>query len=281
MHMYDEAAVFARRAAEIARPLPTSNRLGTILSLRANIERNQGKIDAAVTTIAEARRAADAGVYESVTARMIDKYGVLLRQGMILGEDENLSANRPEDAVAAFQEALDLTETEAQRDPNDSTSRSRVATVAREMGNILRHTDPARALTAYDLGLKRLGEIRSNNLKFRRDTALTLAGSSYALRALHRGEEGKARIAKALEILTQTKDYPPKTLTIEAEAYTVMRAQADSLVADGRTAEGRALYGQIRDQLMHSPAPPGGDPRSAAKLQAFLSSFAAAFRSPE
>jgi len=281
MHMYDDAAVFARRAVEIARPLPTTSRFGSALSLLANIQRNQGKIDAAVQTIAEARRAADSGVYESVTQRMIDKYGVLLRQGMILGEDENLSANRPDDAVVAFQEALDLTETEAQRDPNDSTSRSRVATAARELGNILRHTDPARALAAYDLGLRRLGEIRSSNLKFRRDTALLLANSSYPLRTLHRGAEGKARIAKALEILSQTKDYPPKALSIDSEAYTVMRAQADSLVADGRAAEGRALYQQIRDKLMHSPTPPGGDPRSAAKLQAFLSSFAAAFRSPQ
>jgi len=282
MRLYDDAAVFARRATEIARTLPASNhRLGTTLSLLANIQRNQGKIDAAVETIAEARRAADTGEYESATQQMIDKYGVLLRQGMILGEDENLSANRPEEAVAVFQEALDLTETEAQRDPNDSTSRARVGTAARQIGNILRHSDPRRALAAYDLGLKRLGEIRTNNLKARRDIATTLADSSYALRALHRGAEARARVVKALEILTQTKDYPPKTLTIESEAYAVMRAQADSLVADGRAAEGRALYEQIRDKLMHSPAPPGGDPRSAAKLQAFLSSFTAAFRSPE
>jgi hypothetical protein len=147
------------------------------------------------------------------------------------------------------------------------------------MGNILRHTDPARALAAYDLGLKRLGEIRSNNLKFRRDTAPLADSSLPSGRCTATPRPGAHR--EGFEILTQTKDYPPQTLTIEAEAYTVMRAQADSLVADGRAAEGRALYEQIRDKLMHSPAPPGGDPRSAAKLQAFLSSFAAAFRSPE
>jgi hypothetical protein len=57
------------------------------------------------------------------------------------------------------------------------------------------------------MGIYRLGEIQ-NNLKNRRDRAVLMASSSYALRRLRRGPEAKERIEAALTILKETKDYP-------------------------------------------------------------------------
>ena len=268
MHRYPEAEAVARRAVEMSRALPAVNRRAQALSLLANILRYEGNTDAAVQTITEARAAAEAAEYPNDTFRMIDLYGVLLRQGMILGEDEAPNAQRPEEAVAAFQQALDLTEAAAVRDASDSTSRSRVATAARELGKILRHSDPARALAVDDLGLRRLGEIGGGNLKARRDTAVLLAESTYPLWTLGRGAEAKRRLARAFDVLRQTKDYPPRALTIDAEVYTVMRADADSLASEGRVADASAQYEQIRQQLIRS-SPPTGDPRVSSKWDAF------------
>ena len=63
----------------------------------------------------------------------------------------------------------------------------RVGTAGRELGDILRWREPEEALAVYDIALGRLREV-SNNLMTRRDTALLLANSSYALRRLNRGD---------------------------------------------------------------------------------------------
>jgi hypothetical protein len=95
-----------------------------------------------------------------------------------------------------------------------------------------------------------------------------LAESSYPLWTLKRGAEAKQRIARALDVLRQTHDYPPRALTIDAEAYTVMRADADSAASDGHVPAAIARYEQIRQQLIHS-SPPTGDPRVSSKWDAF------------
>ncbi len=268
MHMYAEAETTARRVVELARPRPESGCLANGLSLLANIRRYQGDLDGALTAIAEARAAAERVEMPTVTDRMFILYGVLLRQGQILGEPDELSAHRPAEAVEPLQKALDLTEQSARADPNDSTSRSRVGTAARELGRMLRDTDPKRALAAYDLGIARLGEVRSN-IKARRDQAVLLAGSSYALRALSRPAEATRRIDAALALLRQTKDYPPATLTFDSEVYSVMRAHADDLAANRRRDDAVREYDEMAVKLAAVSVSAVTDLRIAPKLAAF------------
>jgi len=85
------------------------------------------------------------------------------------------------------------------RDPNDFTSRTRVGTVGRELGDILRWRAPEEALAVYDVALARLAEIRGN-VSARRDRALLLANFSYALRRLNRAAEARSRLVEALAI---------------------------------------------------------------------------------
>ena len=50
----------------------------------------------------------------------------------------------------------------ARRDQDDTTSRVRVGTTGRELGDILRWRDPAAALAVYSVAIARLGEVRNN-----------------------------------------------------------------------------------------------------------------------
>ena len=73
---------------------------------------------------------------------MIIRYPILLREAYILGEDRGISLNRPEEAAALLREAFEMHEAGVRRDPNDTTSRSRVGTTGRELGDILRWRNP-------------------------------------------------------------------------------------------------------------------------------------------
>src|SRR6185295_1259235 len=115
---------------------------------------------------------------------------------------------RPADAIPLLREAFEMHEAGAQRDPNDFTSRTRVGTTGRELGDILRWSAPEEAVAVYDVALARLGEIRNSNVTTRRDRAVILAHSSYALRRLSRPADARRRVDEALSILAETKDYP-------------------------------------------------------------------------
>ncbi len=70
--------------------------------------------------------------------------GVLFREGVVLGQDGSVNLGRPEEAEAALERAVELSDALADRDPQDATSRARTAESAAELGKILAHTDPTR-----------------------------------------------------------------------------------------------------------------------------------------
>ncbi len=273
MHDYAAAVPQARRAVELARATPFSDHLGSGLSLLANILRFKGDVDGAVRAIAEARAASEAAHYESDTTKMIERYGVLLRQGLILGEHEGVNANQPEAAAGVLQEALDLTKQGTLKDAHDATSRTRVATVARELGHIVRDRDPRRALALYDLGLAELSDIRGN-VKATRDRAMLLASASYPLRALAQPVEARQRIDEALALLETTKDYPPGAMTFESESYLVMRADADALAGAGHVHDAAVAYERLLERLTAAAAGAATDLRVATHLSAFYAAQA-------
>jgi serine/threonine protein kinase len=266
MHLYEDAVREVQRQLEIARSVPSAQyRVGSGLSVLANALRFQGDLEGALKAIQDARAIIEKGVYSSATARMIEMYGVLLREGLIEGEDGGVSLNRPADAVETLQKAFDITEATARQDVHDAASRGRVGTAGRELGNILRHSDPQRALATYDVALNRLAEI-PNNLKARRDRALTLAESSYALRHLHRLPEARQRITAALTILTETKDLPADRIGLDTPANAVLRAQADDLDEQGSPLKALESSKQLLDKVMRAGPSPETDLRDAAAL---------------
>jgi tetratricopeptide (TPR) repeat protein len=251
MHLQDDAVRNARRAVEIARSL-NDGHLSATLSLLALVLREQGDLDAALSAVVEARAIAEHTVYSSETERMIGMYAILTRQAAILSSEDGVSLGRAADAVEPLQNALDLTEEAARQNPEDFTSRSRLSTAARELGSVLRASDPQRALDVYDLGIRRIAEVPTNP-SVRRSRASLLANSSYPLRALGRNAEARQRIEQAVTVLREMGEYPAERLTPESAAAVALRAQAD--YADGVGDPRGAI--RIYEQLLQKIAPAG------------------------
>ncbi len=278
MHLYADAIRYARRAVELARPIPSATSgLGSGLSVLANALRYQGDLEGALQAIQEARKIAEVTPYPTEIVRMQNLYGVFLREGFILGEDGAANLDRPADAIEALQKAFDLAEAAARKDPIDATSRKRVGNSGNPLGNLLRHRDPQRALTVFDLAIQRLREVR-NQLVARRDLAMVLANSSYALRSLHRAEEAKQRIDAALAILKDTKDYPAERIPLHSEVRVVLFAQADHEADVGELRRAIEMYEQLLEKVMAAKPDVLNDLREAPKLSSIYKELTALYR---
>jgi tetratricopeptide (TPR) repeat protein len=190
---------------------------------------------------------------------------VLWREGVILGQVDDISLDRPSEAIAVLQQAFDLTEEWAQKDPNDSSSRILLASAGRELGRILLHRDGRRALALYDQALLRIREVK-NNAKARRAESLLLAGSSYALRALHRSAEAQQRIDQAFSLLRETKDYPADRIDPDNEVDAALRAFGDNLAEIGQPQRAAEVYQELLDKIVAFKPDPQNDLKHATKL---------------
>jgi tetratricopeptide (TPR) repeat protein len=262
LRQLDRAELWTRRTVELARRDPHGEAgLAMPLSVLANVLRARGDLTKALESIEEARRLAAVGVYPDAFNADTHRYAVALRAGLILGEDEGVSLDRPAEAAAAFEEAFRLMDDTARRNPRDFASRGRAATAARELADVLRHRDPQRALSVYETGVARLAET-GRNLKVRRDSSMLLAGSASALRSLGRPAEARRRLDQALTILRETGDYPSPRIPLESAAYTVLRALGDHQAATGELAAARATY----ESLLTEPASDLGDANRLSRV---------------
>ena len=255
-HSFAEGARYARRSVELAEPIPSAQDIASgALSVLANALRYQGDLEGALITIRQARKLSEAAAYPNETARFFNQYGPLLREGRILGESDAVNLDRPAEAVEVLQKALDMVEEVARKDPNDAASRGRAGTAARELGDILSDRYPKRALSVYELGMRRLAESR-NSLAARRERAELMAKSSYALRRLQRASEAGARIDEAFAILKETKDYPAERIRLGTQVYSVVRALADHEAETGNPAHALDVYAELlRGVLASDPKP--------------------------
>jgi tetratricopeptide (TPR) repeat protein len=189
----------------------------------------------------------------------------LWREGLVLGELNNINLDRRQEAVSLLSKAFDLAEDMARRDADDYTSRIYVSMTGRELGDILRDGEPARALAIYDQTRQRLLEIK-NNSKARRDEVWILAGASYALRRLQRPLESKQRIDTALAILQDLKEYPSERVRLGTEADAALRALADHYGDTGQTDQAIATYETLLAKVRASNPKPETDLRDANSL---------------
>jgi serine/threonine protein kinase len=273
-HEYSQAIPYAQRAVDLTRSISSAQyRVGQGLSLLANAERFAGDFDAALRDIQEARKISEAASYPSSLSRALNEYGILTREGSILGEDGAVNLGRPRDAVEPLQKALRTMEELAEKDPHDTVSRSRQVDCGLTLANILREWDPQGALNVYGLALKRANEIDSSlpTLRYR---ALLLASSSYALRKLHQPAEAKRRVDAALAILRQTKDLPAERIKLDSEAFEVSRAEADHEAEAGRPRRSVELYEQLLSRVMAAKPQALDDLRDAPRLSQLYASLA-------
>jgi tetratricopeptide (TPR) repeat protein len=263
---------------ELAQSIPAAQDLASAsLSILANALRYQGDLDAALSTIREARRISETATFPSEAARLFNRYGPLLREGLILGEQDAVNLDRPAEAIQSFQRALDMTQEAAAKDSSDSASRSRVATAARELGNVLRDRDPGRSIAVYDIGIHRLEET-PNRMEARRDRAVLLANSSYPLRRLGRPAEAGQRIDAALAILKDTKDYPAEQIRLGSHVYNVLCALADHQADTGDLRHALENYEKLLNSVMSTKPDVLGDLRDTPKLSRIYAALAVLYR---
>jgi tetratricopeptide (TPR) repeat protein len=275
LRRYDEAIRQANRVLELAKASgPEFRAARNALTLLANARRLKGDLDGALTAIREARAmTSQFAARTNETQQMIDRYPLLLREAFILGEDRAISLDRPDEAAALLREAFEMHEAGARRDPNDTTSRLRVGSTGRQLGDILRWRDPREALVVYDVALARLAEIR-NNVAARREQAVILANSSYALRRLEQHAEGRKRVEKGLSILTDIKDHPAERVSLDSPVASVLQARADQHAAEGRQADAVQEYTDLLGKIQAAIPDVDHDLRDANSLSLLYEDFA-------
>lgn len=228
-HMYgqqfDDALALCRRASDAARELNQPYYVGTLHWVSAEVFRRRGDLDDALHEIQESVRMLEAG--PGAEQRQILNYALALaKEGFILGEDHEVSLDRPDEAAQVFERAFNLADGLVHKDLKDQGSRSRLAMNGVALGDVLRHSDPRRALAIYDHTLQHLGEI-SDNSSFRRYEVSALSGSTYALRQLGRAAETRSRLDMAFERLRQIHDYPAEKVQPGSETSIALMALAD------------------------------------------------------
>lgn len=108
-HHFQEAITQATRGIELARNFgASSSMVGQGLSVLANAQRQSGDLEGALSAVTQGRALVEKAEFPNENLRASALYAVLWRQGVILGEDESVSLNRPADALEPLKGLLTL-----------------------------------------------------------------------------------------------------------------------------------------------------------------------------
>jgi serine/threonine protein kinase len=277
LHLYDEAIFYGRRELDLAKSIPAGRvPVNRGLIPLANAMR-AGDLEGALHLFEEERKAAETTAYPYESMRINNLYGILMREGQILGDDGELSLGRTAEAIGVFQKAFEISEAAARKDPQDATSAVHAAHAGIALGNILRHGDARRALTVYDVALRRLDGIR-NSLPAQRNEALALAGSTYALRSLGLASLARQRMDAAMAILKDIKDYPAEQYYFDTAAYTVLCALADHESASGEPRRAIQTYEDLLARTNEARESARSDLSAAFKLSILYATLGSLYR---
>jgi len=261
---FAESIRYSRRALDISAGVDAARmRRASASGVLANSLRRVGDLEAALAAAQESRALLEQlGINPTTRFNLIN---ALWREGLVLGEDGGPNLGRSADALLAFQRGFNIAEEQAAKDPSDSRSRERIATMALEIGNILRHSDPARALAVYDRALVRLRE-SEENARSQSGAIDLLTMSSYPLRALGREAEARARLAQSFKLLEAEKEYPTDSIEPQNGAYNALRALAAQHEAAHEEARAATIYKELSEKLEAWHVRSADDLRDAAAM---------------
>lgn len=280
LHRYSDAVRYARMGIDYSRNTSTvPGPRAQAFNMLAGALTNLGDLQGALQATSEARRIWEQLRHDEGDSRYtrIMLYQTRCQEGLLLGEDGGVNLNRPKEAVLRLQEAFDALEDDTRIDRNDYECRSMLATAGLYLGDVLRHTDPKRALEVYDHALARIREI-PGDIAARRAEARLLADSSYAARWIHRGPEAKERIAEAFRLLHNTGDYPAGRLQPRTEVDAALRAQADDDAETGHSADAVEMYEKVRAGFKNCDSCAENDLNAAVSLSLLDSSLSKVYR---
>jgi serine/threonine protein kinase len=280
LHRFQDAVGYARLGIDYSRNTPTvPGPRAQAFNMLAGALQYLGDLQGAQEAMGEARKLWDQLLHDEgdrYYTRLI-LYQTRCREGLLLGEDGSVNLNRPREAAVRLQEAFDALETFAQADRNNYETRTAIATGGHYLGDLLRHTDPKRALEVYDRSLVRIREVPTN-VAARRTEALLLAGSSYAARRMHHESDALARIDAAFRLLREMGDYPAASIQPGSEADLAVRALAAHYAETGRPNRAIRSYQELRHLLMASNPDTGNDLPNAVSLTTLDACLAALLR---
>ena len=280
MHRFEDAARYAGQGVEISRTISVPGARTQAFCILASARKYLGDFPGALEAIREARKQEESyrhgNDYWPLYGREILAM-VRWHEGLLLGEDGGVDLNRPLEAAELFQEAFKALEESAKNEPKDYQDRIALAEPGLYLGNVLRHSNPARALEVYDNALIRIREV-PNDIMARRKEACVLASSSYAARRIHHEKDAKARIDAAFRLLRETKDYPTEKIKPGGEADTAVRALADDYAETGQHDRAIEVYEELRRKVMISNADEQNDLLNAVYLSRLDASLASLLR---
>jgi len=272
---FDEALGWSSRAIELARSLDQPGQLAGLLQGTAFIHRDRGDLEAALT---DAREAAQ--LFESMPGRSPNDASVALplslalaRVGIILGDPDGISLNRPADAIAPLEQSFAIADDLAHKDPNDAQSIGRVQTAGAALVRITRDSDPQQALSRCDHMLTHFGPIK-NNPQMRRFEARAEADAVHPLLRLGRIDEARERLKIAFSRLNDLKLYPRAEIEPGSEAAVALRASAEIEARSGNLSRALEIDNALLEQIEKSKPEPEEDLSDALDLSRLLSALA-------
>ncbi len=276
-HRYADTIRYARRAIEVSQPLSSAAPQRSLaLGIMAVALRDSGDLDAALQAIQQSRKIQEQLLADQdKTWQRANLALALWREGSILGERGEVNLDRPAEAAQTLRKSLDITGELVTRDPDDNHHHMLFAEVGRRLGEVLLDSSPREALAVYDRSIETIHKVRNSNDETRRDEAVLLAGSSYALRRLHQENEAGQRIERAFSLLRETKDYPAQKITLDSEADIAMRALADHYAETGQFEKAAQAYRELLAKVMASNPDPWNDLEDAYHLSSHYAALAA------
>ena len=260
---FQEAVRYCRRAIETSQSIQSAaGRRGVIFGVLSIALRRTGDLEGALEAIRESRRLLEVDRAANEMAHRLNLINALLREGLVLGSDSDVSLGRTEEALVSFGKALEGAEDLARNDPQDNHSRGLIADSSREIGDILSRRNPQKALAIYDRALARIRETAAN-ARAQREEADLLASSSYPARRIHGIADARQRIDAAFRLLHSTGQLPAEKLEPLSEPDHAFHALADHYADTGQPAKAIEIYEDLIAKYAAWHASPGNDLRDA------------------
>jgi tetratricopeptide (TPR) repeat protein/predicted Ser/Thr protein kinase len=246
-----DALRLSGRGTEVARAFDNRPYIGMFKWVAAETYQQVGDLDHASEQIRESVTMLQPGADVHDSGRILNWTLVLIWEGRILGEENGVSLGRTQEAIESFNQAFQILDPLVHQDARDQSSRGKLQMAGMGLADLLRHTDPARALEIYDHTLQHLMEIPDNS-SFLRSRVKLLAHSSYALSRLNRSAEARRRLSAAFALLKELKLYPAKDLKLGSLADDTLRALADYEMKSENWTRAGEIYRILLQQIAGS-----------------------------
>lgn len=274
----DDAIRLLRQVIRIAKATDQPRQAGAAHIVVARALRSAGSLEEALIAVREGIKLIEPEPNGPSDLSKLSTLGVALAvEGQILGEADGVSLGRYSEAIPSFERSFEIAFNGSRQDAADAESRMRAATAGIRLADVLRQSNPTRALATYDTVLRLTAPVKDNS-RARRDEIRALAGSSDAVVKLGRGDEAVRRLNTAFARLQESGTYPATEIEPGSEVHCTLRAQADLQAATGQFTSSIATYKLLLEKLMASKPKPDSNLADAADLSQIYGALAALYR---